>query len=548
MRGDPAEGVGVPLQQRHRFSPWLATSLLMFGWVWGHPAMAEPSERPAVQYARALLGVLDHLEAGLDATAQIADSTAARLVGGGALWVAFSPVGPAGQQSFAKELYYRAGGLAMVRQASAGVTVTRPQDVLLVEDLGLSTDITERQMQSARSVGTLVILFGSATSPLVTSADAVVTTGLGSGTVPVVRLRDTEAPVCPLAPPADIAAAWVFTGELVAACTRRGQMPAVLQSVVVNGSLNWNAKYNRMRFHDDLTVAPVAAGQLGRAYLAEIRRCVTRLREQADLFAAGGQAMADTRRAGGTAWAATIAHHVPGQFGLPGDPGVLDGSLPWNQAQNGDVAQLMKRVVPGDALAYVGYYGLPAWSAFEPLRALHLPSVWITGGRENPGLATDVRAGEIHIDPGWTFGDCAVVVPGYPIGILPPSGVVQTAALWMITGETAWAMSPPNTAIEATASGTVPVAWSLQAPYPNPFNPTTTIRYELAEAASVRLRVYAVSGQFVRELVSAGQQAGAYHVVWDGRDNAGVEVSSGAYLARLEAGDFRAVTRMVLMK
>ncbi len=85
-------------------------------------------------------------------------------------------------------------------------------------------------------------------------------------------------------------------------------------------------------------------------------------------------------------------------------------------------------------------------------------------------------------------------------------------------------------------------------PYPNPFNPSTTIAYDLAQAGNVRLRVYAASGQIVRELVAANQASGRYEVEWDGRDGNGVLVGNGVYLCELRAGDFRAVTRMVLMK
>ena len=84
--------------------------------------------------------------------------------------------------------------------------------------------------------------------------------------------------------------------------------------------------------------------------------------------------------------------------------------------------------------------------------------------------------------------------------------------------------------------------------YPNPFNPATTLRYDLAHPGPVSLRVYTVTGQLVRELVAAQQAAGSYTVAWDGRDRAGTRVASGLYLAVLQAGPFRAVNRMVLIE
>ncbi len=93
-----------------------------------------------------------------------------------------------------------------------------------------------------------------------------------------------------------------------------------------------------------------------------------------------------------------------------------------------------------------------------------------------------------------------------------------------------------------------PAEFALHPCYPNPFNPTTTIRYELAAPGEARVRVYAASGQLVRQLACSHQAAGRYQVEWDGRDGAGNAVGNGVYLCELEAGHLRSVQRMVLMK
>ena len=93
-----------------------------------------------------------------------------------------------------------------------------------------------------------------------------------------------------------------------------------------------------------------------------------------------------------------------------------------------------------------------------------------------------------------------------------------------------------------------PLLTSLARCYPNPFNPTTVIDYDLATAAEVRLRVFSVTGQCVRELVAARQAPGSYHVTWDGRDDDGVEVSSGVFLCELRADQVRAIRRLVRLR
>ncbi len=73
--------------------------------------------------------------------------------------------------------------------------------------------------------------------------------------------------------------------------------------------------------------------------------------------------------------------------------------------------------------------------------------------------------------------------------------------------------------------------------YPNPFNPTTTIAFELANGASTRIRIFDVSGRLVRELVPASYFGpGQHERVWNGQDDEGRQVSTGVYFYRLEAG------------
>ena len=94
----------------------------------------------------------------------------------------------------------------------------------------------------------------------------------------------------------------------------------------------------------------------------------------------------------------------------------------------------------------------------------------------------------------------------------------------------------------------MPQAYSLAQNFPNPFNPATTIRYELRDSGSVSLSIYDLSGQRIRQLVDDYQQAGYYELEWDGRDTSGARVATGVYLYGLRAGDFRSVRKSVLMK
>lgn len=95
----------------------------------------------------------------------------------------------------------------------------------------------------------------------------------------------------------------------------------------------------------------------------------------------------------------------------------------------------------------------------------------------------------------------------------------------------------------------LPLASALRQNFPNPFNPETTISFDLADQAVVSLTVYDVSGQTVRELIRGEDySAGRYEHLWDGRDNRGTPVASGLYLYRIETDNFTAMKKMVLLK
>jgi flagellar hook assembly protein FlgD len=83
---------------------------------------------------------------------------------------------------------------------------------------------------------------------------------------------------------------------------------------------------------------------------------------------------------------------------------------------------------------------------------------------------------------------------------------------------------------------------------PNPFNPSTTIRFSLPERAEASLAVFDITGRLVRTLAAETLPAGRQTQVWDGRDDRGARVSSGVYLVRLQAGGHVATQKILLLK
>jgi|GEM_PF-317668 len=115
------------------------------------------------------------------------------------------------------------------------------------------------------------------------------------------------------------------------------------------------------------------------------------------------------------------------------------------------------------------------------------------------------------------------------------SGDGEFVSTWENTGESfdPWMEKPAE----------IPTSSKLIGVYPNPFNPTTAISFELRDASFVKLGVYDISGRQVAELANGWREAGSHEVTFDGSD-----LPSGIYLYRLSAGDWQESGKMVLMK
>ncbi|MFQ5605262.1 MAG: endonuclease/exonuclease/phosphatase family protein, partial [bacterium] len=104
------------------------------------------------------------------------------------------------------------------------------------------------------------------------------------------------------------------------------------------------------------------------------------------------------------------------------------------------------------------------------------------------------------------------------------------------------------TSVANTDDMPAPQELTLHANYPNPFNPTTVIKYDLPRALKVKLTIYNVLGQKVRTLIDTPQSAGFHRVAWAGQDDAGIPVASGIYVYRLQAEKFTLARKMLLLR
>jgi len=89
---------------------------------------------------------------------------------------------------------------------------------------------------------------------------------------------------------------------------------------------------------------------------------------------------------------------------------------------------------------------------------------------------------------------------------------------------------------------------TLHPNYPNPFNPTTTISYNLHQDSNVVVAIYNLLGQNVKTLVNENQVAGFHSITWDGKNDLGEGVSSGSYIIRIQTDDLSQSKKMLILK
>lgn len=157
------------------------------------------------------------------------------------------------------------------------------------------------------------------------------------------------------------------------------------------------------------------------------------------------------------------------------------------------------------------------------------------------GTLYNVTAGppqalSFFVDPSMVTNQAKVQVVAYHGGVPKVTG--YTDSLFLIQAPSA---------VEAEAT-TLPARFVLEPNTPNPFNPMTTIRFEVDRPGPATLRIYSVNGALVRTLVKGPLAVGRYHATWDGRDENGRSVGSGVYIYQLSSAARNLARKMSLLK
>ncbi|MDP4268230.1 MAG: T9SS type A sorting domain-containing protein [Bacteroidota bacterium] len=159
------------------------------------------------------------------------------------------------------------------------------------------------------------------------------------------------------------------------------------------------------------------------------------------------------------------------------------------------------------------------------------------------------------IDKQWSYKPSGVQYP--PVWPLPENLAYSNTTLksagsdGFAVGDLNWFPSQKAqwlTDVKVDKGAKVPTTFSLSNAYPNPFNPTTNIQFNIAKSENVKLVVFNILGQQVKTLMNGELKAGSYTATWNGKDEFGNSVASGIYFYRLESQSFNATKKMILMK
>jgi uncharacterized phosphosugar-binding protein len=373
-------------------------------------------------YFETLIAGVEGVRNDLSSLVEAAETVALKLVDGGEIYIV--SVRP----DFTSEGFIRSGGLMMLKEYHVGQELSA-KDVVIVGWTDTEQDQTEVLLDGLKKTDAFVVGIGSVLGRSSKQVDVFLESKMVIADSTVMPFDHTVYPFISLQ---NLVLLWAFTGELVAALTRRGQMPAMFQSVLVPGARQRNADIGSSRFHKTHTVSPVLPELLGNIYLDKIQGCLrTVLDEEINAIAEVAQVCVDVRRNGHGIHAFLISHFPVHQAGAPGDPKfmvpleVLKGETP-------DEAELERRLKPGDLFFFLGYYRRPA-KAYEIARRLNCQIVEIITGTDAPALEGLVPDYVIH--PGWHYTDSLVPVLGYDVPILPASGIMQASIWWAVLGE-----------------------------------------------------------------------------------------------------------------
>ena len=387
----------------------------------------------ASQYLDALRTKLDEAAARVPEITKLAERIAERHERGGL--IGFPWLGTTLEQ----ELFGRAGGLmhigfdrAWKKERSAE---EKANDVVLYAWDEAPKDGDLKRVQDDKAKGLFVIGFGprkaAAFAPHVAACDAWLDTGAGDDDRVVALKNGRTGKTNHFT---NALNGWLFIAEFTGALTRRGKMPAMWKAWITVDGKDWSEKYfQKTQFHDEFKVPPVPPGELAARYLERLRYLVDRLQhtELADIRSFAADIAAELR-AGRKTTVASSGHMAMSWIARWDDKAWAVNHEVHDNVES-QMQSFIKDTPDGGLILRLDAYGLHR-SVDELFQRKKQRVLLITSENPRPEFAVPASYAR-KVDMGYAHGDACVWLDGYPIPILPPSGVMMVAAYESLSAE-----------------------------------------------------------------------------------------------------------------
>jgi hypothetical protein len=212
----------------------------------------------------------------------------------------------------------------------------------------------------------------------------------------------------------------------------------------------------------------------------------------------------------------------------------VSGESPFGLSINGVSAGAPGAELPGGEYAETAIdptgWGVASWAPGPTITAgsFFLLFHWLEATPDDPAVGEDTSSGALR------------------------SSWFTNTAGWNAVTDGEWMMrtvvNTPTGIEEIGPDGAIPAKYEVLGNYPNPFNPTTEIKYLAPKTGAVKIDVYNVAGQLVKTVFNGTVEAGIQKITWDGKDANGSIAVSGVYFYKLSAGDQVSTGKMVLLK
>ncbi|MCH2064495.1 MAG: hypothetical protein MK194_12290, partial [Roseibacillus sp.] len=381
----------------------------------------EPATKPAGKYFRSLHEQLDRIEKDLPQFTKLGEMTAERYERGGL--VGFHWLGATLEQ----ELIGRSGGLMHIgfdrpwKDKKLRTETEKAQDLAVVAWDADPKPNDLKRLQQFKAAGQFVLGFGSKRNPQLADHAKLCDAWIDLNTEPKDQTPGKLNHVV------GAVAGWVWMAEAIAAHTRKGRMPPMWKSWGMVDGRDWSDRFFRkVKYHKNMSVAPIPKGVLGKAFLNRIRSQLLALENTQlpaiDRFA---DVIAAESRAGRRTVVASSGHMVMHYIGKYSDSAWADNIEVHENVQS-QLDNFRKNAPVGGLVLRLGSFGLSP--KVDDLFKLKKSRVLLMTA-ENPRADFSSHFNyPDRLDLGVAFGDACVPIEGYPIPLFPPSGIVKAVA------------------------------------------------------------------------------------------------------------------------